>query len=424
MYDLIKKLFPINRSLTGNGVRESLDIINDSLIGYDFTIHEINSGESVYDWTIPKEWNIKDAYILTPDGNKIADFKTNNLHVVGYSTPIDKVISKDELDQHIYYLENQPNAIPYVTSYYRENWGFCLTSDEYEKLPDGDYRVYIDSELKPGSLTYADLIIPGYSDKEIMFSTYICHPSMANNELSGPALMTALINYVTNIDRYYSYRFVMVPETIGSITYISKNLSSLQKNVIAGYNLTCVGDDNNISYVPTRYGNTLSDKIALHVLDNLSSTYIRYSFLDRGSDERQYCSPGVDLPIASVMRSKYGEYEEYHTSLDNLNYISPEGLQGSFDIYVKIIHILENNKCPKINVLCEPQLGKRGLYPTTSIKGGADQVRNMMNVLAYSDGFNSILDISNITNLSFQTVSTIIKKIQDVDQHLISLEPC
>lgn len=422
MYQIIKELFPINRSITGEGVRKSLEILDRHLPSNLFMKkEEIKSGQKVYDWTIPNEWNVNEAYIITPEGKKIADFNINNLHLMGYSIPVDMLISKQELDKHLYTLKDQPNAIPYVTSYYKEDWGFSLTYDEFKDLSDGEYRVYIDSKLAPGSLTYADLILPGKTSEEIFFSTYICHPSMANNELSGPALMTALINYISQIDHYYSYRFVIVPETIGSITYIHNNLESLKKNIVAGYNLSCVGNNNSYSFLPSRYGNTLADDIAKHIMRTELDSYVSYTFLERGSDERQYCSPGVDLPVASVMRTKYGEYKEYHTSLDNLDYVSPKGLQGSYDIYTKIIDALENNFFPLINVKCEPQLGKRNLYPNTSIKGSGNNVRNMMNVLAYSDGTNSVLDIAKLTEITFSETLKILKKITDNDKSLIDL---
>lgn len=423
MYNLIKKLFPINRSLTGKGVRESLDIINKKIIHYDLDIKEVLSGKRVYDWIIPKEWNVKKAYIKDSKNKIVVNFENNNLHLMGYSKPINGKYKYSELIKHLYTLPDQPDAIPYVTSYYSENWGFSITYNDFIKLDKSEtYYVLIDSELKEGSLTYADLIIPGKSSKEILFSTYICHPSMANNELSGPALMVSLINYISNLkERYYSYRFVIVPETIGSITYINLNLANLKKNIISGYNLTCVGDNLSYSFMPSRYGNTISDTIAKKVLSDMKIDYKSYSFLERGSDERQYCSPGVDLPVVSVMRSKYGEYEEYHTSLDNLDFVSKEGLQGSFNVYADIIFYLENNYFPIINTLCEPQLGKRGLYPNTSTKESGQEIRDIMNVITYCDGYNDILEISKITQLNFKEVISIINTIIKADSKLVNL---
>jgi len=422
MYRLMEKLFPINRSLTGDGVRTTLNIINDQILDFNLNIYEIPTGTKVFDWEVPKEWNVKKAFIIDPKGNKICDFNENNLNLVGYSIPINKKMSLEELQTHLYSLENQPDAIPYITSYYSENWGFCLKHQDRLKLKDGIYTVVIDSELTNGSLTYGELIIPGKTKKEVFFSTYICHASMANNELSGPVLQTSLINYISKIkDRKFTYRFVFIPETIGSITYLSENHIEMKKNIIAGFNITCVGDNKNYSYLPSRDGNTLADKLAKYVLNNYVSNFNTYTYLDRGSDERQYCSPGIDLPVASVMRSKYDEYAEYHTSLDNLDFCSADGLQGSYEIYTKIIEIIENNNKYKINVFCEPQLGKRGLYPTISTKESVLKTGNIINILAYCDGNHTMLEIALLTNIDFFEVKRIIDNINSIDSTLLKL---
>ena len=412
MYDWAVDLFPINRSITGNGVRQTLNYIKD--IVPEMNIIEVPSGTKCFDWTVPKEWNCDDGYIIDPDGNKICDFKNNNLHVVGYSTPIDKEIEYEELIEHLYHIEDQPTAIPYITSYYSERWGFCLSFNEFKKLKKGTYKVKINSELKDGNLTYGEIKIKGESEKEIFLSTYVCHPSMANNELSGPVVTTALVNFVKSIkNRKYSYRIVFIPETIGSITYISRNIDEMKKNIIAGFNISCIGDDRSYSYIPTRYGNTLSDKVSKHILKNID--YVEYSFLDRGSDERQYCSPGVDLPIATICRTKYGAYPEYHTSLDDLTVISPNGLYGGYDKLKKAIELLENNNYYKVNVLCEPQLGKRGLYPTISTKTSGAIVKNMMNFIAYADGNNDLIDIANIIGVQAEELFEIVEKMKKAE---------
>ena len=409
MYDWAVDLFPINRSLTGHGVRKTLNYIKDIIP--EMNIIEVPSGTKCFDWTVPKEWNCDDGYIIDPDGNKICDFKNNNLHVVGYSTPIDKEIEYEELIEHLYHIEDQPTAIPYITSYYSERWGFCLSSNKFKKLKKGTYKVKINSELKDGNLTYGEIKIKGESEKEIFLSTYVCHPSMANNELSGPVVTTALVNFVKSIkNRKYSYRIVFIPETIGSITYISRNIDEMKKNIIAGFNISCIGDDRSYSYLSTRYGNTLSDKVSKHILKNID--YVEYSFLDRGSDERQYCSPGVDLPIATICRTKYGAYPEYHTSLDDLTVISPNGLYGGYDKLKKAIELLENNNYYKVNVLCEPQLGKRGLYPTISTKTSGAIVKNMMNFIAYVDGNNDLIDIANIIGVQAEELFDIVDKMK------------
>ncbi len=382
---------------------------------------EVPSGTNVFDWTVPKEWNIRGGYIETPDGEKIIDFKNTNLHILGYSTPINQIISREELLEHIYTLPDQPDIIPYVTSYYSERWGFCMSEKQKQALDQEKYHVVIDSSLENGHLTYGEVILPGESQEEVFFSTYICHPSMANNELSGPVVVTNLIKYIQSLSkRHYTYRFVFIPETLGSIVYLSRNLEKMQKNVKAGFVVTCVGDDRAYSYVASRYANTLADKVAKNVLKHHAPDYVSYSFLARGSDERQYCSPGVDLPVCSICRTKYGKYPEYHTSADNLSLISEAGLQGAFDVYRKICEALELNYFYKINCKCEPQLGKRGLYPTISMKGGLyDEVRIMTNFLAYADGTNDLIDISNIINQPIERIAPFLGKL--IDNQLISV---
>ena len=409
IYGWAVDLFPINRSLTGDGVRQTLQYIKNIIP--EMEINEVPSGTKCFDWTVPQEWNCDDAYILDPDGNKICDFKINNLHVVGYSTPIDKEVDLEELKEHLYWIEDQPTAIPYITSYYSPRWGFCLSFNEFKKLKKGTYKVKINSELIDGSLTYGEVKLKGESDKEIFLSTYVCHPSMANNELSGPVVTTALVKFIKSLkDRKYSYRIVFIPETIGSITYISRNIDDMKKNIIAGFNISCVGDDRCFSYVPSRYGNSLSDKVSKHVLKNID--YVEYSFLDRGSDERQYCSPGVDLPIATICRTKYGQYPEYHTSLDDLTLISPTGLYGGYEKLMKAIELLEKNNYYKVNVSCEPQLGKRGLYPTISTKETGAIVRDMMNFIAYADGNNDLIDIANIIGVQAEDLYDIVEDMK------------
>jgi aminopeptidase-like protein len=412
MYRLIEHLFPICRSISGNGVRETLQIIQNHI---PITIHEISTGTKVFDWVVPKEWNVVDAYIMDETGNKIIDFKENNLHLVGYSTPINQTLTLSQLQEHLYSLPEQPEAIPYVTSYYKERWGFCISQKQRDNLKEGNYKVFIDSELKDGSLTYGELIIPGRSKKEVFISTYVCHPSMANNELSGPVLSTFLAKWIMSKPRRYSYRIIFIPETIGSIIYLSKNLESLKENVIAGFNITCVGDNGPYSYLPTRNGNTYSDKIALNILSFDHPDFIKYTYLDRGSDERQYNSPGVDLPICTIMRSKYGTYPEYHTSLDNLDIVSAEGLIGSLNIFKKCLNTIEENKKYKIKCLGEPQLGKRGLYPTIGTKTSSLKVKDIMNFISYADGEHDLIDISNIIDVPVWELYPIIEKLVKAD---------
>jgi len=398
MYQWATDLFPICRSITGEGVRETLQYLQKLVP--ELSIESVNSGEQVFDWKVPDEWNIKQAYIEDESGMRIIDFANSNIHIMGYSEPVDIELSLKELQPYLYSLPNQPDAIPYITSYYQRRWGFCLTENQRKTLKIGNYRVKIDSSLTKGVLNYGELLIKGKSENEILLSTYICHPSLANNELSGPMVTTALAQWLSSLkNRRYSYRIIFLPETIGAICYLSKHLTNMKKNTVAGFVVTCVGDNNNYSFVPSRAENTLADEVALHTLKHSVSHFEKYSFLQRGSDERQYCAPGVDLPVCSVMRTKYGEYPEYHTSLDNLDVISPEGLQGGFDILQQCILLLENNLNYKVSVLCEPQLGKRGLYPTlSSMSEDYTDVTTMMNFIAYCDGEHSLLEIAEKVN--------------------------
>jgi len=395
MHGFAAELFPIPRSLTGNGVRDTLRAIQQKLP--ELAIHEVPSGTKSFDWTVPDEWNISEAYIITPSGEKIADFSENNLHIVGYSIPVDKTISRSELDSHLHSIPSQPDAIPYVTSYYEPAWGFCLTQIQRDSLIEGDYRIVIKSELKAGSLTYADLVIPGQSDEEILFTTYVCHPSMANNEISGPVVATFLANYISMLkSRKYTYRFVFAPETIGAIVYLDRHLPALKSAVKAGYVVTCIGDNRGYSYLPSRQGGTLADRVAKHVLEFVDGPVARYSYLDRGSDERQYCAPGVDLPVCSLMRTKYWEYPEYHTSLDDLSLVTPDGLLGGLRMLVGAVKSLESNTVYHAKILGEPQLGKRGLLPSLSSKNNIGIQDDMFNLLSYSDSQHDLLKIAEM----------------------------
>jgi aminopeptidase-like protein len=337
-YNLGKNiLFPICRSITGRGIENSLKIIKNEFP--KLKIHHINSGKEVFDWKVPPEWNIIDAYIVDEKNNKIIEFKNNNLHLVNYSIPVNKIFNKKEILNRLHVNKKIPNAIPYVTSYYKKYWGFCCTyyqKKEIQKNYDENskFKVVINSSLnKNGKLSYGELIITGKSKQEILISTYICHPSMANNELSGPIVSMALIKYFLkkkNLDK--TLRFLFIPETIGSITFLNKNLQYLKENLIGGYNLSCIGDNRMHSCMLTKYGNALSDQSLIEAYKKLNIKPKFYSFLSRGSDERQYNSPGIDLPIASIFRSKYHEYKEYHTSMDDFNLVTKKGLSGGYKI--------------------------------------------------------------------------------------------
>ena len=384
----------------GGGVASSL-----------FQIHTLASGTKVFDWTIPPEWSVKDAYIITPQNEKICDFKKHNLHLLNYSTSIDTTLEFEELDKHLYSLKELPNAIPYVTSYYKKRWGFCLTHHQRLKLTRGKYRVFIDTKHdEKGVLNYADILIPSTTNAkdEILISTYLCHPSMANNELSGPCVAIFLAKWLhTLTKRKYNYRFVFVPETIGSIAYLSKHLKHLKQNVKAGFVLSCVGDEGAYSLIHSPSANTLGDKIAFHTLKN-KKNFKEFNFLQRGSDERQYCSPLVNLPVVCVCRTRFGDFKEYHTSLDDLTLITPKGLGESLEAMEEIILNLENNAIYKSTTFCEPNLGKRGLYPTLNLRNQPPQISTF---LAFCDGKNDVLDIAQMMNLQGYELENIIRDL-------------
>tara|TARA_X000000950_G_scaffold56431_1_gene67941 strand:- start:637 stop:1896 length:1260 start_codon:yes stop_codon:yes gene_type:complete len=396
-----KDLFPLCRSITGKGAAKTLQYFKK--INPEFKILNFKSGKKVFDWRVPQEWNIKNSYIEHESGKRFAEFTKSNLHVVGYSTPINRRMKRNELLRHIYSQKDQPNAIPYVTSYYKKRWGFCLSDNEKKKLPKGIFKAFIDSSFKKGNLKIGHALLKGKSKKEIFFSSYICHPSMANNELSGPVLLNAIIQYLKkNIKkRNFTYRFVLLPETIGSIAYLSKYKDIMKKNIICGYNLTCVGDTGNYSHVASRQGNNISDFYLKKNLKNFKN-FKKYHFLDRGSDERQYCSPGIDLPLCTFSRSKY--YKEYHTDKDDFNLVTQKGLMQSFNVIRKIINQIESSIFPKAKVLCEPNLGKRDLYPTLSQKGKYEEIKLRMDLLAYSDGSKSLEFISDTIKKSLSEV--------------------
>ena len=413
MIDMAKELYPINRSITGEGLRKTLGLIKKKV---PLKTKFFKSGKKVFDWTIPKEWHIKNAYILDlKNKKKYANFDKNNLHIVGYSQPINKIVSINQLKKHIHIDKKNKTAIPYVTSYYKKTWGFCLSQNELKNIRNQKYRVVIDSYFKNGVMNYGELLLKGKLKKEILFSTYICHPSMANNELSGPVINTALINYVNNLkNKKYSYRFIFVPETIGSIAYINKNLKKLKSKMLAGFIIHCAGDDRKYSFVQTPQKNTFADTVMKSSFIGLKKQKI-YEFKDRSSDERQYCSPGVELPVCSYSRSKAGDkdFPEYHTSLDNFNVVNQRGLEGSFEIFKNVIDALELNSFPKSKNKCEPFLTKKKIYPTISTKNHIKKdLKNLLNVLAYSNGKRSVFEISIILNLELKTCLDVLKRLK------------
>lgn len=413
MHNWAKELFDFHRSLAGKNNHKTL-LYFKNIIPF-LKIKFFKSGTKFLDWTIPYEWNIKDAYIKDSKGRKIIKYQDSNLHIVSYSTPINKKINLTNLNKHLFSLPDQPNAIPYITSYYKNFWGFCLTHIQRKKLKKDNYKVFIDSEFKKGKMHYAEVLLKGKVNHEIFFSTNICHPAMGNNELSGPVLTTALLNWLNQRkNNYYSYRAIYIPETIGSIAYLKTNKSKLKKNIIAGFNVVCVGDDNCYSYMPPKDENSFINKVVSFALSYYKINYRLYSFLDRGSDERQYCSQAYNLPVCSLMRSKYNTYPEYHTSLDNLNFITPKGLQSSFDLYVKIINILEINLYYKCTYIYgEPFLTKYNLYPLQNTKKTFNSVKNIRNILEYADGSLDLIDLSKKIKIDFFKAYEIVKILKD-----------
>ena len=409
MYDLMVELFPICRSITGDGVRQTLKILKKHI---NLEIIEVLTGTQVLDWKIPKEWNIKDAYLIDPGGKKIVDFKKSNLHVLNYSAPIKRKISLNELKTHLYTMPNHPDWIPYRTSYYQENWGFCITYNQYNNLDDGEYEVFIDSTLSDGHLTYGEYLIKGETDDEVLISCYVCHPSMCNDNLSGIVLITFLAKFLEKAKNHYSYRFLFIPETIGSITWLAtneRNISKIKHGIVA----TCVGDSGCLTYKKSRQGNAAIDKVVIHVLKHSNENYNILNYFPTGADERQFCSPGFNLPVGCFSRTIYHKFPEYHTSADNLEFVKKEFLYDSYEKYLSVISVLEQNKTYiSLNQKGEPQLGKRGLYNLIgAVRNDSDKIDEtaLLWVLNYSDGDNSLLDIAERSDLSFK----IIKKAAD-----------
>jgi len=402
LFDCVADLYPICRSITGDGVRETLSRLSHIV---PLTIREIPSGTAIFDWIVPKEWNIRDAYVKDAQGKRVIDFRNSNLHVLNYSKPIREAMSLTELRPHLFTLPDRPEWIPYRTSYYEENWGFCLSQSQLDALPEGEYEIYIDSSLKPGALTYGELLIPGESAEEILVSCHICHPSLANDNLSGIAVATYAARYLQSRSNRYSYRFLFIPATIGSLAWLSQNETTVYR-IKHGLVLACLGDSGSLTYKRSRNGDAAIDRAATHVLkQQLESEIIDFS--PYGYDERQYCSPGFDLPVGRLSRTPYARFPEYHTSADNLNFVRPAQLADSLRACLEIFEVLEHNlvymnQKPK----GEPMLSKYGLYST--VGGSADSPKYRMAllwVLNLSDGQNSLLEIAEQAELPFQEIA-------------------
>lgn len=427
IFNLIEKLYPICRSITGEGVRQTLKIIEREI---PLKKYEIATGTQVFDWKIPKEWNVKDAYIKNLAGEKIVDFKKSNLHLVNYSIPIKKRIQFNELKEHLFSIPEQPQVIPYVTSYYSENWGFCLEHEKLLQMKDEEYEIVIESKIDNGSLTYGEYYIPGKSEDEIIFSAYVCHPSMCNDNLSGTAIITALAKYLKKFELNYSLRFLFVPETIGAITWLFLNQKNVHK-IKHGLVLTCIGDSGNFSYKKSRIGDSEIDNTVEEILKKTENKFDLLDFYPWGSDERQYCSPGFNLPVGTLMRSVPTKYKEYHTSSDNLEFMNKKSLQKSFEMCFSIISELEKNFDEKkessksklnkkngeyyvnLNPMCEPHLGKYGLYNKFGALTKIDTMKTAIFwILSLTDGTNSVEDIAKKSNLELDIIKKTIKILE------------
>jgi len=408
IFELIGDLYPICRSITGNGYRQTMKMLQRYV---PLQVHEVPSGTQVFDWVIPREWNIRDAYVKDPAGRRVIDFGRCNLHVVGYSVPVDRVMSLEELRPHLFTLPDRPDYIPYRTSYHEDSWGFCLSHRDYLSLDDCEYEVFIDSTLTEGSLTYGELYLPGTEESEVLISCHACHPSLCNDNLSGVAVATMLAREVGATSHRLSYRFVFVPATIGAIAWLAANEDGVSR-VRHGLVLAGLGDPGAFTYKRSRRGNADIDRVAVHVLKRSGVAFRETEFDPLGYDERQYCSPGFDLPVGRFSRTPYGTYPEYHTSADNLDFVTPGQLGESYRVLMEMFRALEDNRTyVSLNPKCEPQLGKRGLY--ASLLGADEQA--LLWVLNQSDGNHDLLSISDKSGLEFGSIREAARRLVNSD---------
>ena len=401
LHGFATELYPICRSITGDGIRRTLAMIGDRI---PLQISEVPSGTAVFDWTVPKEWNVRDAYIKDATGRRVVDFQQSSLHVLNYSTPIHTTLPLSELKEHLFTLPGQPDWIPYRTSYYKPEWGFCLTHNQMLALSEGEYEVCVDTTLEDGHLTYGECYLPGQSSEEVLISVHVCHPSLANDNLSGLTVATSLAQLLTGMDRRYTYRILFIPGTIGAISWLARNKDAAVR-VRHGLVLTCIGDAGGFHYKKSRRGDAEVDRAATHVLRHCGEPSEVLEFSPYGYDERQYCSPGFNLPVGCLMRSVWGTFPEYHTSADNLDYIRPASLAKSFQACVAIVDVLENNRrYVNQNPYCEPQLGKRNLYRSTGGEAIGQEINARLWVLNLSDGEHSLLDIAERSDIPFSAI--------------------
>jgi len=401
LHRLAVELYPICRSITGDGIRQTLRQLQTRI---PLKIVEVPTGTPVFDWVVPKEWNIRDAYLKNVHGKRVVDFQRNNLHVLNYSIPVQKTLSLAELKPHLFTIPEHPDWIPYRTSYYQENWGFCLSHNQMLSLGEGDYEVRIDSTLEDGNLTYGEVCLPGRSAEEVLISVHACHPSLANDNLSGLVVATALAELLSGKEHRYSYRFLFIPGTIGAITWLARNREKAH-DIRHGLVLTCIGDSGGFHYKKSRRGDTEIDRAAAHVLLHSTTGAKIMDFSPYGYDERQYCSPGFNLPVGCLMRSVWGTFPEYHTSADNLDFIHPQQLAQSLSLCASIFDVLENNRSYlNQNPCCEPQLGKRNLYRSTGGDSVGLEINARLWVLNFSDGEHTLLDIAERSGLPFAAI--------------------
>jgi len=398
LYQTVSELYPICRSITGNGLRKSLKSLNRFV---PLSLHEVPTGTQVFDWTVPKEWNVQDAYIKNSKGERVVDFNKSSLHVVNYSVPVRQKLGLGELRKHIFTLPQTPDWIPYRTSYYQESWGFCLSQRQSESLADGEYEVCIDSTLEPGHLTYGEFVLPGESEADVLISCHSCHPSLCNDNLSGMTVAARLAQILSTTPRRYSYRFLWIPGTIGAITWLALNESAAGR-IKHGLVLSCVGDPGKFTYKRSRRGNAEIDRVVEHALRSAGRDYELLDFSPYGYDERQYCSPGVNLPVGCFMRTPNGKYRQYHTSADNLDLVTAPALAESLQRLLSIIDVLErNHRYVNLNPKCEPQLGRRGLYRQMGGTSSTSSEEALLWILNMSDGTHSLLDIAERSKLDF-----------------------
>jgi aminopeptidase-like protein len=401
MHALIRQLYPLCRSITGDGLRRTLARLGEEI---PLVLHEVPTGTQVFDWTVPREWNIRDAWVKNAAGERVIDFRRHNLHVVNYSVPVHRTMTLRELRPHLHSLPDQPQLIPYRTSYYREDWGFCLPHEQLERMPEGEYEVCIDSTLEDGHLTYGECLLPGRTGEEVLVSCHACHPSLADDNLSGLAVATFLARHIAQEQRRYSYRFVFAPGTIGAITWLSRNADRVHA-IRHGLVLTCIGDRASFTYKRSRRGDATIDRAVAHVLAHADPGHTIEPFSPYGYDERQYCSPGFDLPVGCLMRSQHGRFAQYHTSADDLDFVTPGALEGAFQTLLAVFDVLEHEgRWLNLKPFCEPQLGRRGLYGATGGAGVKSVEMAMLWVLNQSDGRASLLDIAQRSGLPFAAV--------------------